>query len=112
MRAGFPLTQSIRDLCNAECLWFYIKPTELRDCVFHVDIECGDICFLDNHEGVELVSDIEILNIVKKKSSLMPWQQAVDQIRELMDRQNREGFFLPGLFGMGGYKPVYFVIFD
>jgi hypothetical protein len=111
--AGVPLARSFSELSeDREPMWIKLSNGNPEDIIFEVDI-FGRKIQSTHPEGhsLEVIAEQDIPNLLEDEASPMSWSEAIDVISELRAERYRDDFF-SRFFFIGGYKPVYFLVFE
>lgn len=111
--AGVPLARSFSELSeDREPIWIKLGNGSHKDIIFEVDIfgrKIQSIC--SEGHSLKMIEERDIPDLLEDKASRMSWPHAIDVISELRAENYRDDFF-GKFFFIGGYKPVYFLVFE
>jgi hypothetical protein len=101
--AGCPLTKNLWELDNSpECIWIKLEQRSQDD----FEIDTGNIqSFIPDWI---FPSEELLLNYLSEYSILMDYQKAIESFKQTRGFLRETGYYR--YFGIGGYKPVYFLL--
>jgi hypothetical protein len=110
---GLPIARSLLELWeNREPIWISLANDHPDDVIFEVDVINRNILSVQSEgQKLNIITEDDIVNLVEEKAKPMTWSEAIDVISMLRTEQYRDNFPRRFLF-YGGYKPVYFFIFN
>jgi hypothetical protein len=111
--AGYPASRSLPDLySNPSLIWFDLSQFRQRDTIFAVDFSQEPLTpRLAGGRALQTLTLTQISEDICKNARTFTWDEAMEHCAALRLEESQNDYRF-GFGWLGGYKPVYFLMFD